>query len=67
MTLLRFEPRRRRGRSCEGCPDMVGADEDENRIWDIGRKIKIKIKMKMKMKIKMKEATGCRLQVGPDL
>jgi len=44
---------------------MVGADEDENRIWDIGRKIKIK--MKMKMKIKMKEATGCRLQVGPDL
>ena len=63
MTLLRFEPRLRRGRSCEGCPDMVGADEDENRIWDIGRKIK----MKMKMKIKMKEATGCRLQVGPDL
>jgi len=31
------------------------------RIWDIGRKIKIKIKLKMK------EATGCRLQVGPDL
>ena len=61
MTLLRFEPRRRRGRSCEGCPDMVGADEDENRIWDIGRKIKIKIK------IKMKEAAGYRLQVGPDL
>ena len=48
MTLLCFEPRRRRGRSCEGCPDMVGADEDENRIWDIGRKIKIKIKIKMK-------------------
>jgi hypothetical protein len=31
----------------------------EDGIWDIGRKIKIKIKMK--------EATGCRLQVGPDL
>jgi hypothetical protein len=29
---------------------MVGADEDENRIWDIGRKIKIK----------MKEAAGYR-------
>ena len=29
MTLLRFEPRLRRGRSFEGCPDMVGADEDE--------------------------------------
>ena len=36
MTLLRFEPRRRRGRSCEGCPDMVGADEDENRRWEMG-------------------------------
>jgi len=57
MTLLCFEPRRRRGRSCEGCPDMVGADEDGR--WDIGRKIKIKIKMK--------EAAGYRLQVGPDL
>ena len=29
MTLLCFEPRLRRGRSFEGCPDMVGADEDE--------------------------------------
>ena len=28
-------------------------------IWDMGRKIKIKMKMK--------EATGYRLQVGPDL
>ena len=36
ITLLRFEPRRRWGRSCEGCPDMVGADEDENRRWEMG-------------------------------
>ena len=63
MTLLRFEPRLRRGRSFEGRPDMVGADEDQNRrwemgdrIWDIGRKIKIKIKMKIK------EAAGYRLK-----
>ena len=35
MALLRSKPRRL-GWSCEGCPDMVGADEDENRRWDMG-------------------------------
>jgi hypothetical protein len=35
MTLLRSKPRRL-GWSFEGCPDMVGADEDENRRWDMG-------------------------------
>jgi hypothetical protein len=35
MALLRSKPRRL-GWSFEGFPDMVGADEDENRRWDIG-------------------------------